>query len=141
MVDLTKLHPRLYVVARRAVDGVPRRDTCDELRVSLTTIERMRREVYECFGVKDMYELAAIVADAKLKPPRKHASERVRLGMSMRAEEMSALDRVLTAAELGRDVRVMLRDPMYRRARSVLTRAAMAARRKMATAEVDNAAQ
>lgn len=139
MTDLEQLPPKLYVVARRTVDGESRRDIGAEVNASIKSVERMRNLVYALFGVKDRFELAALVPDSKLKRSRKYANCDMRQGITLRAEEIAALDRVLAAAEMGKDVRVMVRDQMYRRARAVLVRAGQTAKKKLAALDTEPA--
>ncbi len=134
MID--KLPLRLYRVARMTVDGHSRKSIAQALSLTPKAVEKMRSMVYETFDVKDRFELAALVPDAKLKRPHRWPCHAYRVGLSMRHEEVAALNRVHAAIELGRPVDVMIRDPMYRKARGVLLRSMISIQRKLEAKEM-----
>lgn len=134
MSVLNDLPPVLYRVARLTVDGHSRGEIAELVKRTPGQVEKMRTTIYREFNVANRYELAKLVPDAKLKPPKVWPCSAHRQSLSLRYEEMLALHRVLSAAENGQDVRVMTRDKMYLRARGVLIRAGETARRKLAAA-------
>jgi DNA-binding CsgD family transcriptional regulator len=135
VANIGELTGHMYTVARRTVDGFSRADIAKELGIALKYVEKLRGVIYMQFGVSNSFELAELVPDARLHRPKRPRSYSERAGVSMRHDQILILVRVLAAAEMGQDVRVMARDPVYRKARQVLARAAETARRRIAASE------
>lgn len=131
MMKIDNLPLKLYRIARMTVDGCSRKHISQSLAISVAEVESARTTIYKTFDVKSRYQLAALVPDAKIKKPNRWPCSDYRASLSMRHEEVVAVNKVLAAAEMGRSIDVMVRDPMYRKARSVLLRSMISIQKKL----------